>query len=97
MGQYDPKITSLMTALTKNLQHPSKKIFLSADEKTGWSVWALEQLSSAIGRGAMELVRQLKTAGFRPQSRYEHIVRRLSKCQMDMYDITIVWMQKSVC
>jgi len=30
----------------------------------------------------MALVRQLKTAGFRPKSRYEYIARRLSKCQV---------------
>jgi len=28
----------------------------------------------------MALVRQPKTAGFRPKSRYEYIVRQLSKC-----------------
>jgi len=27
MSQNDPKTTSLMTSLTKNLQHPTKKIF----------------------------------------------------------------------
>jgi len=32
--------------------------------QTGWSVWALEQLSSAIGGGVMTLVRQPKTAVF---------------------------------
>jgi len=30
----------------------------------------------------MELVKQPKTAGFRPKSRYEYIVRRLSKCYL---------------
>jgi len=38
-----------------------------------------QQLSSVIG-GAMALVRQSKTAGFRPISRYKYIVRRLSRC-----------------
>jgi len=28
----------------------------------------------------MTLIKQLKTAGFRPKSRYEYIVRRFSKC-----------------
>ena len=76
MSQNHPKTTSLMTSLTKKPQPPIKKIFSSADCKTGWSVWALEQLSNAIGRGAMALVRQQTTAVFRPKSRYENIVRR---------------------
>jgi len=37
--------------------------------------------SSAIGREAMALVRQPKTAGFRPKSSYDIFVCRLSKCQ----------------
>jgi len=45
---------------------------------TDRSVWALEQLSSAIGRGAMALVRQLTTAGSRQISKYEYIIPRLS-------------------
>jgi len=32
---------------------------------TSRSIWALEQLSSAIGEGAMALVKQPTTAGFR--------------------------------
>jgi len=40
----------------------------------------LEQLYSAIGEKAMELVKQPKTAGFRPKSRYEYIVCWFSKC-----------------
>jgi len=51
--------------LTKNLQPQPKNFFSSADWKTGWSVWAIEQLSSAIGGEAMALVKQPKTAGFR--------------------------------
>jgi len=35
MSQNRPKITSLMTSLTKNQQPPTKNIFLSADKKTG--------------------------------------------------------------
>jgi len=50
MSQNGPKTTSLMTSVTKNPQPPTKKIFFEcADKKTSWSVWALEQLSSAIG------------------------------------------------
>jgi len=64
MSQNDPKTTSLMTSLTKNLHSPSKKFFSSAIYWTGRSVWAIEQLSSAISGGARALVRQLKTAVF---------------------------------
>jgi len=39
-----------MKSLTKNPQPQTKKFIWV---QTGWSVWALEQLSSAIGRGAM--------------------------------------------
>ena len=67
-------------SLTKTPHASTKKFLSCADKKTGRSVSAIEQLSSAIGRGAMALVRQLKTAGFRPKSRYEYIVRRLTKC-----------------
>jgi len=65
-----------MTSLTKNLQPPGTKLFSSADEKNGRPVCALEQLSSAIGREAMALVKQLKIASFRPISKYKHIVPR---------------------
>jgi len=51
-----------MTSLTKNPHPPTKKFFSSAIQKSGWSVWAIEQLSSAIGGRAMVLVRQPKTA-----------------------------------
>jgi len=39
-----------------------------------------EQLSNAIGRRAMALVRQLKTGGFRPNSKYDIFVDRVSRC-----------------
>jgi len=48
-----------MMLVTKNPHPPTKKSF-----ETGWSAWALEQLSSAIGEGARALVKQLKTAVF---------------------------------
>jgi len=64
MSQNDPKTTSLTTSVTKNQHPPTKKFFSSAIYETGRSVWALEQLSSAIGRGARALVRQRKTAVF---------------------------------
>jgi len=51
-----------MISLTKNPHLPTKKFFSSAILKTGRSVWAFEQLSSAISGGSMALVRQPKTA-----------------------------------
>jgi len=80
MSQNDPKTTSLMTSVTKNPHPPTKKFFSNAIYYTGWSVWALEQLSRAISAGARALVRQPKTAVFGPKSKYKYIVRWLSKC-----------------
>jgi len=58
---------------------PTKKYFLCRLES--WPIhWAIEQLSSAISRGTMALIKQPKTAGFRPKSKHEYIVRRFSKC-----------------
>ena len=70
MSQNDPKTTSLMMSPTKKFAIPNQRFFSSA---------RFEQLSSAIGGGAMALVRQLKNAGFRPKSRYNTFVDRLSK------------------
>jgi len=47
-----------MMSLTKTPQPPTKKIFSRADQKTCRIFWGFEQLSSAIGGGAMALVRQ---------------------------------------
>jgi len=74
MSQNDPKTTSLMTSLTKNPNPQPKKFFSSPIYWTGRSVSATEQLSSTIGEGARALVRQLKTADFRPKSKHEYIV-----------------------
>jgi len=52
----------------------AKKFFSSAIYQTGRSIWAVEQPFSAIGRGARVLVRQPKTAAFRPKSKYEYTV-----------------------
>jgi len=79
MSQTDPKTTSFMTSLTENRNLQPKYLFRVQTRRLA-EVWTLEQLSSAIGRGAMALVRQPKTAGFRPKSRYKYIVGRLSKC-----------------
>jgi len=56
MSQNGPKTTSFIKSLTKNLQPPTKQ----------WFVWALEQLSSPIGRGARALA---KKKFFRVQTR----------------------------
>jgi len=69
-----------MTSLTKNPQPPTKTIFAITDKMIGRSIWALEQLSSAISGGSMALVRQPTTGGFIPISKYEYIVPWLSKC-----------------
>ena len=53
-----------MTSLTKKSAPPTLKFFSSAIYQTGRSVRALEQLSSAIGRGARAFIRQPKTAVF---------------------------------
>jgi len=80
MSQNGPKTTSFMTSLKKTPQALTKIFFSNADKKPGRSVWALEQLSSAISRGDLALVRQPTTASFRPISNYEYIIPRLSKC-----------------
>jgi len=56
MSKNDPKTASLMTSLTKNSHPPTKKFLFRCNLQAGQSVWALEQLSSAIGRGARALV-----------------------------------------
>jgi len=48
--------------------------------KTRRLVASFEQLFNAISGGASALVRQLTIADFRPISRYEYIIPRLSKC-----------------
>ena len=64
----------------KKFAPPTKKIFFECRLEDWPTVWALEQLSSAIGGGAMVLVRQPKTTGFRLKSRYDIFVGRFSKC-----------------
>jgi len=56
MSRNGQKPTSLMTSLTK--KNNSKYIFFIANKKPQ----GFEQLSSAVGRGAMQLLRQLQTA-----------------------------------
>jgi len=64
MNQNDPKTTSLMTSVTKNLHPPTNKTFFECNLLDWLIIWALEQLSSATGGGARALVRQPKTAVF---------------------------------
>jgi len=56
MTQNDPKTTSLMTLVIENPYAQPKNFFSSAIYQTGPSIWACEQLSSAIGGGARALV-----------------------------------------
>jgi len=76
MSQNGPKPTDVTH---KKSTTPQPNIFLSALEDS-WCIWAFEQLFSAIGGGAMALVRQSKTAGFRLKSRYDIFVDQPSKC-----------------
>ena len=73
MSQNGPKTTSLMTSLTKNPQHPTKKIFFEF-------IQMYHSFPTQSVGGAMVLVRQPKTAGFRPKSRYDIFVDQFSKC-----------------
>jgi len=38
MSQNDPKTTSLMTSLTKNLQPPTKKFFFEYRQEDDWPI-----------------------------------------------------------
>jgi len=67
-------------SFTKNPQPPTKNFFFECRREDSWCIWALEQLSSAIGGGAMVLVRQPKTAGFWLKSSYDIFVDQSSKC-----------------
>jgi len=69
-----------MMSLTKDLQPPTKKFSSSADLKTPDAFEHLTQLSSAIGRGAMALVRQPKTAGFWLKSRFDIVIDQPPMC-----------------
>jgi len=73
-----------MTSLTKNLQLLTKKFFSRGLEDLP-NLLRFKQLSSAIGGGAMVLVKQLKTAGYRWISRYEYVVHLLSRLEIDRY------------
>jgi len=50
-------------SLTKNPK-PKNKVFFIAGMKTCWVFWGFEQLSSAIGGGAMDLQSTCKQCDF---------------------------------
>jgi len=80
MSENGPKLLHFTYDVThKKSTTPYQKFFYECRLEDCRCIWALEQLSSAISRGAIALVRQPKTAGFRLKSRYEYIVRWLSK------------------
>ena len=71
LASMNPKLLHLWRHSQK-IDTPNQKFFSSAIYKTVRSLLALEQLSSAIGGGAMALVRQLKTC-FLGQNRSTNI------------------------
>ena len=66
--------------VSQKICNPKPKVFLQCRLEDCWSIWAFEQLFSAVGSRAMALVRQWKTAGFRLKSRYDIFVEQPSKC-----------------
>jgi len=65
MSQNDLKTTSLMTTVTKKSTTPNQKFFLQVQStRLADPFEPLNKLSSAIGGGAIALVRQQKTAVF---------------------------------
>jgi len=57
LGSTPDKVGKKSLKLLPKKTNTNQKIFFSsADKKTGWSVWTLEQFSSAIDGGAMALV-----------------------------------------
>jgi len=66
MSQNDPKATSLNDVTHKKSAPPTNNFFRVQSRRLAdpFVVWAIEQLSSAIGRGSRALVRQPKTAVF---------------------------------
>jgi len=61
------------------LQPPTPIFFLCRLEDLP-NRFRFEQLSSAINGGAMAMLRQPKTFGFRPISRKDYIIHWLSRC-----------------
>jgi len=67
MSQNGPQTTSLMMTLTKKSATPNQKFFLQVQTiRLAQSFEGLNS-SSAIGGGAVVLLRQPKTAGFGPK------------------------------
>jgi len=80
MSQNGPKTTSLMMSLTKKSATTNQKHFFQVQTRRLSKSFEGLNSSLAMGRGAMALVRQPKTAGFRLKSRYNIFVDRLSRC-----------------
>jgi len=81
MSQNDPKITLLMTLLTKKSARPNPKYFLRVQSRRLSDPF--EPLSSSLAHSAEELGRwqgNQKLLFFRSKSKYEYIVHWLSKC-----------------
>jgi len=70
-----------MTSLTKNPQPQQEKFFRVQAGTLPHSFAGLNSSLAQSAEGAMALVRQPKTDGFRLISRYEYIVHQLSRCQ----------------
>jgi len=69
-----------MVSPTKNPQLATKKIIFKC-KLEDWPIHLNpEQFSSTISGGVMALVRQPKSAGFRPKPRYDIFIDQLSKC-----------------
>jgi len=80
MSQNDPKTTSLITSVTKNLHPPTKDFFQVQSTRLAD---LFEPLNSSLAQSAEELGRWQGNRNmlfFRPKSMYEYIVRRFSKC-----------------
>jgi len=69
-----------ITSLTKNLQPPTKNFFRVQTRRLAESFEGLYSFLAQSAGGAMALVRQPTTDGFRLISKYEYIVPWLSKC-----------------
>jgi len=71
MSQNDPKTTSLMMSSQK-IRTPQPKNFFRVQSARLADPFEPLNSSSASGEGARALVRQPKTAVFRPKSKYEY-------------------------
>jgi len=80
MSRNDPKTTSLMTSVTKNPQPPTKNYFLVQSTRLADP---FELFNSSLVQSAEELGRWQGNRillFFRPKSKYEYTIDRLSTC-----------------